>query len=136
MSSQIPVREIDPNTDGPSDNNKKKPETVELYANRKKIYVREVKGLFQRIRFFSLMALMLLPCALSASSCVVCPFSVSGAGLSPSMRSSFLFRFSCTVSGNFPSVSVVSAPRPAAGAGTPPLPGALACVAWPAFTSP
>ena len=58
MSSQIPVKEIDPNTDGPSDNNKKKPETVELYASRKKIYVRAVTGLFQRIRFFSLMALM------------------------------------------------------------------------------
>ena len=58
MSSQIPVKEIDPNTDGPSDNNKKKPETVELYASRKKIYVREITGLFQRIRFFSLMALM------------------------------------------------------------------------------
>ena len=59
MSSQIPVQQIDPNTDGPSDkNNKKNPETVELYASRKKIYVREIKGLFQRIRFFSLMALM------------------------------------------------------------------------------
>lgn len=59
MSSQIPVQQIDPNTDGPSDKNKKKkPETVELYASRKKIYVREIKGLFQRIRFFSLMALM------------------------------------------------------------------------------
>ncbi|MFW5824030.1 MAG: cytochrome c oxidase accessory protein CcoG [Marinobacter sp.] len=60
MSSQIPVQQIDPNTDGPSDknNNKKKPETVELYASRKKIYVREVKGLFQRIRVFSLLALM------------------------------------------------------------------------------
>ncbi|SFR48679.1 cytochrome c oxidase accessory protein FixG [Marinobacter daqiaonensis] len=58
MSSQIPVKQIDPNTDGPSDNNKKKPETVDLYASRKKIYVREITGLFQRIRFFSLMALM------------------------------------------------------------------------------
>jgi cytochrome c oxidase accessory protein FixG len=58
MSSQIPVRQVDPNTDGPSDNNKKKPETVELYASRKKIYVREVKGLFQRIRNVSLTALM------------------------------------------------------------------------------
>ena len=58
MSSQIPVHQIDPNTDGPSDNKKKKPETVDLYASREKIYVREVTGLFQRIRFFSLMALM------------------------------------------------------------------------------
>ncbi|GGY84706.1 cytochrome c oxidase accessory protein CcoG [Marinobacter zhanjiangensis] len=58
MSSQIPVRQVDPNTDGPSDNKKNKPETVELYASRKKIYVREVKGLFQRIRNVSLTALM------------------------------------------------------------------------------
>lgn len=58
MSSQIPVRQIDPNTDGPSDKKNNKPETVELYASRKKIYVREITGLFQRIRFVSLMALM------------------------------------------------------------------------------
>ncbi len=58
MSSRIPVQQIDPNTDGPSDKNNNKPETVELYASRKKIYVREIKGLFQRIRFFSLIALM------------------------------------------------------------------------------
>ena len=57
MSSQIPVKQIDPSTDA-SDNNKKKAETVDLYAERKKIYVKEVKGLFQRIRFFSLMGLM------------------------------------------------------------------------------
>lgn len=57
MSSQIPVRQIDPKTDGPSDKNKK-PETVELYASRQKIYVRGMTGFFQRIRFFSLMALM------------------------------------------------------------------------------
>ncbi len=58
MSSQIPVKLIDPNTDGPSDNNKNKPETVELYASRKKIYVRGITGLFQRVRLVSLMALM------------------------------------------------------------------------------
>lgn len=59
MSNQIPVQQIDPKSDGPSDNNKKKkPETVELYQSREKIYVREVTGIFQRIRFFSLMALM------------------------------------------------------------------------------
>ncbi|WP_148863075.1 cytochrome c oxidase accessory protein CcoG [Marinobacter fonticola] len=56
MSSQIPVKQIDPATDASS--NKKKPETVELYASRKKIYVKSVQGLFQRIRFFSLWALM------------------------------------------------------------------------------
>ncbi|SDW56120.1 cytochrome c oxidase accessory protein CcoG [Marinobacter mobilis] len=56
MSSQIPVKQIDPKTDASNNNNKQ--ETVELYASRKKIYVKEVHGLFQRIRFFSLMALM------------------------------------------------------------------------------
>ncbi|MDX1456106.1 MAG: cytochrome c oxidase accessory protein CcoG [Marinobacter sp.] len=56
MSSQIPVKQIDPNPDASNNNNK--PETVELYASRKKIYVKEVKGLFQRIRFFSLLGLM------------------------------------------------------------------------------
>ncbi|MDX1756567.1 MAG: cytochrome c oxidase accessory protein CcoG [Marinobacter sp.] len=55
MSSQIPVKQIDPNPDASNNN---KPETVELYASRKKIYVKEVKGLFQRIRFFSLLGLM------------------------------------------------------------------------------
>ena len=56
MSSQIPVKQIDPKTDASNNNNK--PETVELYASRKKIYVKEVKGLFQRIRFVSLLGLM------------------------------------------------------------------------------
>lgn len=56
MSSQIPVKQIDPATEASSNNNK--PETVELYASRKKIYVKSVQGLFQRIRFFSLWALM------------------------------------------------------------------------------
>lgn len=56
MSSQIPVKQIDPATDASSNN--KNPETVELYASRKKIYVKSVQGLFQRIRFFSLWGLM------------------------------------------------------------------------------
>lgn len=56
MSSQIPVKQIDPATDGSDNNNKTR--TVELYASRKKIYVKEVKGFFQRIRTFSLWALM------------------------------------------------------------------------------
>ncbi|OEY67184.1 cytochrome c oxidase accessory protein CcoG [Marinobacter sp. X15-166B] len=56
MSNEIPVKQIDPATE-PS-NNKNKIETVELYASRKKIYTREVKGVFQRIRFISLIALM------------------------------------------------------------------------------
>jgi cytochrome c oxidase accessory protein FixG len=56
MSNEIPVKQIDPSSE-PS--GKKKPEeTVELYASRKKIYVKEVTGLFQRIRTISLLLLM------------------------------------------------------------------------------
>ena len=54
MSKQIPVKQVDPN---PSDNNKN-PGTYDLYESREKIYVKEVKGLFQRIRNVSLVALM------------------------------------------------------------------------------
>ena len=57
MSDQIPVKQIDPNAET-SDKNKKKGATVDLYASRKKIYVKEVTGVFQRIRFFSLLGLM------------------------------------------------------------------------------
>ena len=56
MSNEIPVKQVDPSSD-PS-NKKKQPETVDLYASRKKIYVKEVKGFFQRIRNVSLMVLM------------------------------------------------------------------------------
>ena len=56
MSNEIPVKQVDPN--GDSSNNKKKPETVDLYASRQKIYVKEVKGFFQRIRNVSLTLLM------------------------------------------------------------------------------
>ncbi|PCM45501.1 cytochrome c oxidase accessory protein CcoG [Marinobacter sp. ANT_B65] len=56
MSNEIPVKQIDPSSE-PS-GKKKKAETVELYASRKKIYVKEVKGLFQRIRTVSLLLLM------------------------------------------------------------------------------
>ncbi len=56
MSEQIPVRQVDPATD--ASNKKNKAETVDLYASRKKIYVKEVKGFFQRIRTVSLWALM------------------------------------------------------------------------------
>lgn len=55
MSGEIPVKQIDPASDASNNNNTR---TVELYASRKKIYVKEVKGLFQRIRFFSLWGLM------------------------------------------------------------------------------
>ncbi|WP_323750658.1 cytochrome c oxidase accessory protein CcoG [Marinobacter sp.] len=54
MSNQIPVKQVDPS---PSDNNKN-PGTYDLYASREKIYVKEVKGLFQKIRNVSLVALM------------------------------------------------------------------------------
>ncbi|WP_297793545.1 cytochrome c oxidase accessory protein CcoG [uncultured Marinobacter sp.] len=57
MSNEIPVKQIDPSSD-PSDKNNKSG-TVELYASRKKIYVKEVKeGFFQRIRNVSLLVLM------------------------------------------------------------------------------
>lgn len=56
MSSEIPVKQIDPSP-GASDN-KNNTRTVDLYASRKKIYVKEVKGFFQRIRNVSLTALM------------------------------------------------------------------------------
>ena len=57
MSDQIPVKQIDPN-ENTSDKNKKKGAAVDLYASRKKIYVKEVTGVFQKIRFFSLLGLM------------------------------------------------------------------------------
>jgi cytochrome c oxidase accessory protein FixG len=56
MSNEIPVKQIDPSS-GASDN-KNNTGTVDLYASRKKIYVREVRGFFQRIRNVSLTALM------------------------------------------------------------------------------
>lgn len=56
MTSQIPVRQVDPATE--ASNKKNKSDSVDLYASRKKIYVREVKGFFQRIRTVSLWALM------------------------------------------------------------------------------
>ncbi|SHK42966.1 cytochrome c oxidase accessory protein FixG [Marinobacter antarcticus] len=56
MSNEIPVKQVDPSSE-PS-GKKKKDESVELYASRKKIYVKEVKGLFQRIRTVSLLLLM------------------------------------------------------------------------------
>ena len=56
MSSEIPVKQIDPSP-GASDN-KNNTRTVDLYASRKKIYVKEVRGFFQRIRNVTLTALM------------------------------------------------------------------------------
>lgn len=56
MSNEIPVKQVDPSSE-PS-GKKQKTETVDLYASRKKIYAKEVKGLFQRIRTVSLLLLM------------------------------------------------------------------------------
>jgi polyferredoxin len=55
MSTKIPVQQIDPANESSS---KKGSESVDLYASRNKIYVKEIKGFFQRIRTFSLLALM------------------------------------------------------------------------------
>ncbi|ERP95471.1 (Fe-S)-binding protein [Marinobacter sp. ES-1] len=57
MSNEIPVKQVDPSSDHSNKNNKKD-ETVDLYASREKIYVKEVKGFFQRIRNVSLTVLM------------------------------------------------------------------------------
>lgn len=56
MSNEIPVKQIDPSSS--ASDNKNNTEKVDLYASRKKIYVKEVKGFFQRIRNVSLTALM------------------------------------------------------------------------------
>lgn len=56
MSNEIPVKQVDPASD-PSNKNKDQ-DTVELYASRKKIYVKEIKGFFQKIRNISLLLLM------------------------------------------------------------------------------
>ena len=56
MSQEIPVKQIDPKADA---SHNKKDKTVELYASRKKIYVKGIKnGFFQRIRTVSLTALL------------------------------------------------------------------------------
>jgi hypothetical protein len=52
MSTKIPVQQIDPANESSS---KKGSESVDLYASRNKIYVKEIKGFFQRIRTFSLL---------------------------------------------------------------------------------
>ncbi|HET8800205.1 MAG TPA: cytochrome c oxidase accessory protein CcoG [Marinobacter sp.] len=56
MSSEIPVKQVDPSSDASNKNNNTG--TVELYASRKKIYAKEVKGFFQKIRNVSLLLLM------------------------------------------------------------------------------
>lgn len=49
MNQKIPVKQIDPSTDS---------SPVELYASRKKIYVKEIKGFYQRFRVLGLWLLM------------------------------------------------------------------------------
>lgn len=51
MSEKIPVQIVDAG-------NHRKDAPVELYQSRKKIYVKEITGLFQRLRTFSLLLLM------------------------------------------------------------------------------
>ncbi|WP_300432596.1 cytochrome c oxidase accessory protein CcoG [uncultured Thalassolituus sp.] len=50
--SEIPVKDVTPKPE-------KSSETVNMYQKREKIYVREIEGLFQKIRTWSLWALML-----------------------------------------------------------------------------
>ena len=58
MSSQIPVVQIDPQKESSATAEPEKTRTVELYASREKIYVKNVTGFFQRSRFVTLCALM------------------------------------------------------------------------------
>lgn len=65
MDKQIPVKHIEPGTQnlevyGEHDQHSAVSTTVELYASRKKIYVKKIKGFFQSIRRVSLWALMAL----------------------------------------------------------------------------
>src|SRR3989338_6623279 len=66
MTDKIPVKQIEPGTQTlevyGQDNAKAADVTksVELYASRKKIYVKQIEGFFQRIRTVSLWALMLM----------------------------------------------------------------------------
>ena len=53
--SKIPVKDVTP----PSKKSDKASDTVNLYQKREKIYVREVEGFFQKLRTWSLWALML-----------------------------------------------------------------------------
>ncbi len=76
MTDKIPVKQVEPGTQklevyGAGDAQAGVDKTVELYAARKKIYVKKIKGFFQRIRRVSLWALML-------SYFLVCWISVGG----------------------------------------------------------
>lgn len=58
MSNRIPVVEIDPRKESGVFLAAEKSQPIELSTSREKIYVRDVEGFFQKIRFFSLWALM------------------------------------------------------------------------------
>ncbi len=58
MSAKIPITDL--SDIPPSPRNPAKPTMIPLYAPRKKIYVREIKGFFQRIRNLSLWGLLLM----------------------------------------------------------------------------
>jgi len=65
MTEKIPVKHIEPGTQklevyGSSTAQEGVTKTVELYASRKKIYVKKIKGVFQGLRRYSLWGLMLL----------------------------------------------------------------------------
>ena len=64
MSKKIPVKNIEPGTQklevyGQNSQQGDVSKTIELYESRKKIYVKEITGLFQKARTFSLWLLML-----------------------------------------------------------------------------
>lgn len=64
MSKKIPVKNVEPATQklevyGQSSQQGDVKKTIELYESRKKIYVKEITGLFQKVRKFSLWLLML-----------------------------------------------------------------------------
>lgn len=64
MDKQIPVKNVEPGVEklevyGQQEKSSVTSTTVELYASRKKIYVKKIKGFFQNIRRVSLWMLML-----------------------------------------------------------------------------
>ncbi len=58
MTERIPAEDLSAKVDKLKQSKVPKTQTVELYASRKKIYVKEITGFFQKIRTWSLWALM------------------------------------------------------------------------------
>jgi cytochrome c oxidase accessory protein FixG len=58
MSKKIPVSQIEPEAQGKANKKQNGAEEIDLYQSRPKIYVKEITGFFQRLRKFSLWALM------------------------------------------------------------------------------